>query len=36
MFFGVHVTHMLLCETAEINTIFRPFIAYIYEGIGEF
>ena len=28
--FGVHVTHMLLSETDEINTTFRPFIGYIY------
>ena len=34
--FGVHVTHWLLCQTDEINTIFQPFIEYTYEGIGEF
>ena len=34
--FGVHVTHWLLCQTDEINTIFQPFIGYIYKGIDEF
>ena len=36
MFCGVLVTHWLLCQTVEINTIFLSFIGYIYEGTGEF
>ena len=34
--FGVHVTHWLLCQTDEINTIFQSFIGYLYEDTGEF
>ena len=34
--FGVHVTHLLLSQTDEINTIFEPFIGCIYGGTGEF
>ena len=26
--FGVHVTHWLLCQTDDINSIFQPFIGY--------
>ena len=33
---GVHVTHWLLCQTDEINTVFQSFIGYIYEGTGKF
>ena len=36
MFFGVPVTHWLLSQTDEINTIFQPFIGFLYEGTGEF
>ena len=35
MFCGVHVTHWLLCQTDEINTVFQSFIGYIYEGTGQ-
>ena len=31
---SVHVTHWLLCQTDEINTIFQPFVGYLYEGTG--
>ena len=30
--FGVHVTHWLLCQTDEINTIFQPFIGFYIWG----
>ena len=30
--FGVHVTFWFLCQTDEINTIFQPFVSYLYEG----
>ena len=33
---GVHVTHWLLCQTDENNTVFQSFIGYTYEGTGEF
>ena len=33
--FDVHITHWLLCQTDEINTIFQPFIGYAYEGTDE-
>ena len=36
VFFGVHVTHRLLCQTDAINTIFQPFIGYLCEGTGGF
>ena len=31
--FWVHVTHWLLCQTNEANTIFQPFIGYIYGAL---
>ena len=30
MFCDVHVTHWILCQTDEINTVFQSFIGYIY------
>ena len=34
--FRVDVTHWLLYQTGEINTIFQPCIGYEYGGTGEF
>ena len=34
MFILIHVTHWLLCETDEINTVFQSFIGYVYGGGG--
>ena len=36
MFFRVYVTHSLLCQTDEINTIFQPFFGYVFESTGKF
>ena len=36
MFFHVHVTHWLLCQTDEISTIFQLCIDYVYAATGEF